>query len=227
MKYDIELNKKILENCDLDYASFHGALVPTTKIRGVRIPVLRQIAKHFSVYDDFLENITLDNYESICVACYYIGITTKDLKTLENRLDFILPYIDNWATCDTFASSLKILKTKKDEFFDTLCSYLLSKNDFTVRFAIVCFLNFYIQEDKIEDLLNKMINLQNRSYYLDMAIAWFVSVAFVKCRNQTLKFLKSKVLTKEVQNKCISKICDSFRVSKEDKEFVKKLKKID
>lgn len=222
-KYDEELNKKILENIDEDYAKFHSALVPNTKIAGVKVPLLREIAKHFSKCDDFLDNITLDSFEKISVACYYIGQNTKDLKTLKNRLDFILPHINNWAVCDTFVSSLKILK--KENFIDEILNYLNSKNDFIVRFSIVCLLDYYISEDILDDIFKKLLTLQNRSYYIDMAIAWFVSIAFIKQREKTLKLLKSKRLNKIVQNKSISKICDSFRIDEKDKQLCKNLRK--
>ncbi len=224
MKYDKELNKIILENIDEKYASFHSSLVPNTKIKGVTVPKLRKIAKNFAKYDDFLDNITLNNFESISVACYYIGYTTKDIENLKNRLNFILPYIDNWAICDTFVSSLKIIKKFKNEFLSVILKYLDSDSDFTVRFAIVCLLSYYIDENYIDDLFNRLIVLQNKNYYIDMAIAWFVSVSFIKCKEKTIKLLKSKKINKEVKNKSISKICDSFRVSKEDKEFVKTLR---
>lgn len=224
MKYDKMLNEKLLQNCDKEYAKFHASLVPNSTIMGVRIPVLRKIAKEFSRFDDFLENVSLDSYESVSVACYYIGLTTKDAVALKSRLEFILPYVDNWAVCDTFVSSLKILKTKGEEMFSTLINYLSSENEYFVRFSIVCFLSYYIDVSKIEFLFENIIPLQNRSYYIDMAIAWFVSVAFVKCREQTLELLKSKSLNKSVQNKSISKICDSFRVNDADKKIVKSLR---
>lgn len=225
MKYDEKLNAIILSNCDEKYAKFHGRLVPNTIIKGVRTPTLRQIAKEFSQYDDFLKNITLDSYETICVACYYIGLTTKDIATLKDRVDFILPYIDNWATCDTFVASLKILKKDKGAFYNTLLNYLESENNFSVRFAVVCSMTYYIDENNINELLKCLVKKQNRSYYIDMAIAWFISIAFIKCREQTLEFLKSDNLTQKVQNIAISKICDSFRVSPQDKQLVKTLKK--
>ena len=198
--------------------------MPNVKIKGVKVPKLREIAKEFIKYNDFLENITLDNFETISVACYYIGYTTKDVSTLKNKLDFILPYIDNWAICDTFVGSLKILKKYSNECMPIILNYLDSKNDFTVRFAIVCLLDYYINDDRIDTLFESIVKLQNRNYYIDMAIAWFVSVAFIKCRDKTLQLLQSKTLAKEVQNKSISKICDSYRVSKEDKEIIKKLR---
>ena len=224
MKYDKQLDFFISQNVDEQYAKFHSSLVPDTKIRGVRIPVLRKIAKEFTKYDDFLGNITLDNYEAISVACYYIGLTTKDLNTLKIRLNYILPHINNWAVCDTFVNSLKLLKKKSVEFYPFLCEYLKSDNDFVCRFAIVCLMNYCLNDQTVNNIFQQVVPLQGRSYYLDMAIAWLVSVAFVKNRTQTLKLLQSKTLTKEVQNKSISKICDSFRVDDSDKLIVKKLK---
>ena len=224
MKYDIELEQEINKYVDKKYASFHSGLVPGCEIRGVKIPVLRNIAKQFSVYPDFLENVTLDNYESISVACYYIGITTKDIPTLKLRLNHILPYINNWAICDTFVSSLKILKKHGAEMFATMLEYLNNKNDFIVRFGIVCLLSYYISNDSIDFLLNRLTLIKNDSYYIEMAIAWFISVAFVKCRQETLKCLENRMFSKTIHNKSISKICDSFRVCENDKTLVKTLK---
>ena len=222
MKYDELLRTKIAQNADEDYRKFHAGVVPGIEIKGVRVPVLRQIAKEFSVYDDFLEQITLDNYEAICVACYYVGNTTKDVKLLQKRLALVLPLINNWAICDTFVSSLKILKTeRRDEFYSFVINYLRSENDFTVRFAIVCLLSYYITEDRVDEIIKRVVKLQGRSYYIDMAIAWLVSVAFVKCKAIILPLLQAQTLTAFVQNKSISKICDSYRVSAADKTFVK------
>lgn len=225
-KYDNELNKRINENIDADYAKFHSSLILGKKVRGVRMPMLRQIAKEFAVYDDFLQNVTLNNYENISIACYYIGITCKDYKMLQPKLDFILPYIDNWAICDTFVNSLKCLKKdSKNNFIPALYEYLQCGQCFAIRFAIVTFMCYYLKDSSlIEEIFNKIICLQNEDYYIDMAIAWLVSMAFIKDRDVTLKFLKSHKLLPFVQNKSISKICDSFRVLKEDKEFVKTLR---
>lgn len=223
MKYDKLLSDKINACVDVDYAKFHSGLVPNVKILGVKVPVLRQIAKEFAKFDDFLENVKLDTFEKISVACYYIGLTTIDDETLDSRLKFILPYIDNWAVCDTFVSSLKILK-KNNNYLPNILELLDSENDFVVRFAIVVLMSYYIDKNTLNGYLQRFVNLQGKNYYIDMAIAWFVSVAFVKEREATLQFLKCKIFNKDVQNKSIQKICESFRVIKEDKVLVKKLK---
>lgn len=225
MKYDDELNLKILENIDKKYAKFHQKLVPNAKILGVKVPILRKIAKSFLKYDDFLENITLNSFEKISVACYYVGFSCKDTKTLEKQTEFVLPFVDNWAVCDTFVSTLKILKTKeKQNFLPFVLKCLNSSSIFKARFAVVCLLSYFVEDKNVLNFLKQTSKIQCKDYYLDMAIAWFVSVCFVKCREKTLNFLKSKQLKKDVQNKSISKICDSFRVSKEDKTLVKTLK---
>ena len=222
MKYDKKLNLLIAQNVDVNYQKFHAKNVPNIAVKGVRIPVLRKIAKEFSVCEDFLENVTLNNYEAISVACYYIGATTHDGDTLKIRLAQILPYVNNWAICDTFVSSLKMLKTtKKTTVYPLIMNYLNSDNDYTVRFGVVCLLSYYLEPEVIDEIFAKIVLLQGRGYYLDMALAWLISEAFVKCRQQTLDLLKSKTLSQFVQNKSIAKICDSFRVSDADKLLVK------
>lgn len=222
MKYDELMRVKIAQNIDEEYCKFHAGVVPGVEVKGVRVPVLRQIAKEFSVYDDFLANITLDSYEAVCVACYYVGNTTKDLELLQKRLAVVLPLINNWAICDTFVSSLKILKTnKRENFYPVLTSYLQSEDVFIVRFAIVCLLSYYITENRVDEIVERIVKLQGRDYYIDMAIAWLISVVFVKCKTKILPLLRAQILTASVQNKSISKICDSYRVSAEDKTLVK------
>ena len=223
MKYDKELNELINAHIDPEYAKFHSKIVPESTVRGVRIPILRKIAKKFDRFDDFLNNITLDNYESISVACYYIGLTTKDLTTLSKNLEFILPYIGNWSICDTFVASLKILKKEKAAYKIVL-EKLNTPHIYTVRFGIVALLSYFITDANIYEIFEKLIKLQNIDYYIDMAIAWLISIAFIKCRAQTLELLKGSPLTPFVQNKSISKICDSFRVAKEDKVMIKQLR---
>ena len=223
MKYDKELDKIINNNIDEEYAKFHSKIVPNSKIRGVRIPTLRKIAKDFAKYDDFLQNISLTNYENISIACFYIGLTTKDTLSLQKNLDFILPYVNNWAICDTFVSSLKVLKKEKEAYTIVLIT-LSSPHIYTKRFGIVALMSYFLTNDKIDQIFDNIIPLQNEDYYIDMAIAWLISVAFIKCRAKTLNLLKSGKLTTFVQNKSISKITDSFRISHEDKLMVKSLK---
>ncbi len=86
-------------------------------------------------------------------------------------------------------------------------------------------MSYFLDSENIDSILSKLIKLQNIDYYIDMAIAWLISVAFIKCREQTLMLLQSESLTPFVQNKSISKICDSYRVTLEDKQLVKSLRK--
>lgn len=226
MKYDNLLNNRLESEIDEKFATFSRKIMQTDKLLGVKVPVLRKIAREFSVYDDFYNNVSLDNFEQIAVVGFYIGQTTKDYSELKKRVDYILPHINNWGNCDIFVSSIKLLKTKsKLEFLANVFAYLKSSNEYTVRFGIVCLLDYYLLDEKLTDeIFKKIIPLQDKTYYIDMAIAWLVSVSFVKFKDITLNLLKSGDLTKNVQNKSISKICDSFRVDSSDKVFVKTLK---
>ena len=226
MKYDNLLNNRLESEIDEKFATFSRKIMQTDKLLGVKVPILRKIAREFSNYDDFYNNVSLDNFEQIAVAGFYIGQTTKDYSELKKRVDYILPHINNWGNCDIFVSSIKLLKTKsKLEFLTNVFAYLKSSNEYTVRFGIVCLLDYYLLDEKLTDeIFKKIIPLQDKTYYIDMAIAWLVSVSFVKFKDITIELLKSGKLIKSVQNKSISKICDSFRVSKEDKDFVKTLK---
>ena len=97
MKYDNQLNEILKNNADDKFAKFSLKIMNTkNRVVGVKIPILKKIAKEFTIFNDFLENVSLDNFEKIAVAGFYIAFTTKDIDTLIERADFILPYFDNW-----------------------------------------------------------------------------------------------------------------------------------
>lgn len=225
-KYDKILRQKLKKKIDLSYASHHCVLVPGKSIMGVTVPDLRTIAKEFSAYDDFLENVSLDIYENISVACYYIGIKVKTCEELKPKLDFVLPYVDTWSVCDSFVTSLKCLsEDKTNEFVPILYEYLHSGEPFTQRFAIVSLMRYYLQKaDLVKSIFEELLAVQGDEYYVNMAIAWLISEAFVSYKTLTLHLLQSGEVVPDVLSKSIAKICESYRVSDADKELVKKLR---
>lgn len=219
----MELRDELFKEQDLRYREFHSKLVPNIdkkKIIGVRLPLLRKIAKQ--AFRENADNM-LEYYEEIMV--YGLTLSMKKCSAIEHIEDLksFIPLIDNWAVCDTCVSSFKFTNKYKEEIYPFVLSYI-NKSEYETRFAVVMLMCYYLDGEHIDEVLEILKGIKREEYYVNMAVAWAVATAFVKCREKTLALLFEKSLSPEVQNKSIQKIRDSFRVSKEDKELVKSLK---
>ncbi len=212
---------------DESYKEFHSKLTTTKyEILGIRVPIQRKIAKEICKGDivSFLECSENHYYEEVMIK----GFVLASIKEKELLLTYLEPYvslIDNWAINDGFCNSLKIVSLDKEFWFSYFSKYLKSKNEFKVRVGLIVFLSFYVEEKYLEKIFSLVDEILLDKYYVNMGIAWLLCECFTKYRAITLNYLlKSKVNTFTF-NKTISKIRDSYRVSKEDKEYLNSLKR--
>ena len=223
-----DIRKKLFEMQDLKYREFHSSLCPNVdKIIGVRIPQLRMMAKEIATSDckDFLENVQDEYYEELVLQGLVIGYAKISIEETFEYLQKFVPKINRWAVCDTTCSNLKITKKHMQEMWEFLKQYTNSDKEYEIRFALVMYLNYFLTDEYIDEILQKIDKIENKEYYVQMAIAWLVSFAYIKQREKTEVFLQKNNLDEFTQNKSIQKICESYRVSKEDKERVRKYKK--
>ena len=233
MKIKDEEKKYLLSLEDKKYLEFSQSINMHNqehKQIGVRIPLIRNYAKELSKkYDlEFLiNNIDEEYYEELMLKGILIG-SYKDInyEELEKYINIFVPKIYDWAICDSFCNSLKVVKKYKKEIWRLLnTKYLKSKNEFEVRFALVMILNYYIEDEYIEKIYEIINNVKLDEYYVKMANAWLISYCVIKYYDRTYKFLKeeSKV-DKWTYNKGIQKSIESFRITKEEKLKLKELK---
>lgn len=218
----MDLREELFQNQDLQYKAFHKKLIPTVdedKIIGVRIPVLRKIAKKLADND-----FPWDYYEEIMLHGFYIGYAKLSFDERLSLLDAFVPEIDNWAVCDCVSSTLKFVNKNQAAFLDYIKKYMASSQEYEVRFAIVILMEYYIDDAHIDFTVDYLKNIKSDYYYVNMAAAWALSVAFVKYREKVLPLIENGVLSKEIHNMTISKIRDSFRVDKETKAYLKTLR---
>lgn len=218
----MNVREELFSAQDLKYKDFHKKLVPTVdedKIIGVRLPQLRKIAKRLES-----NNFEWDYYEEIMLHGFYIGYEKMSYQARIRLLDAFIPYIDNWAVCDCVSSSLKFIEKNRNDFLEYLQKYMGSDKEYELRFAVVILMDYYITDEYIDFVLEFLSSVKSSYYYVNMAVAWALSVAFVKYQSKTMPILESKSFTKDIQNMTISKIRDSFRVDKETKEYVKTLR---
>ena len=146
------------------------------------------------------------------------------------RLAYIerfVPKIDNWAVCDTFCGDLKFARIEKNRqlVWDFLHDYLGDDREYFIRFGAVMLLGHYIDKAYIEQILERMNAIQHQGYYVKMAVAWALSICYIKFPQETEQLLKHNQMDGFTHNKAIQKIRESYRVSKEDKARLNLLKR--
>ena len=212
---------------DLKYRDFHSKIVPDTKydIIGVKLPEVRQLAKNIKSREDINAFISSEHF-------YYEEYLLHGLllSKIKNENDFYslfnsyLPFIDNWAICDTVAASIKTQAKNKELLYKNIRVWLNSEKVYTVRFGIVCLLNYFTTPEYYDDVINLILKVRTGEYYVDMAIAWLLSVMLITDYEKTKPLLENKTLPRFIHNKTIDKARDSFRIDQNKKEYLKKLK---
>lgn len=223
-----DLRDKLFELSDDKFKTFHSRLCPNTdNIIGVRLPLLRQIAKEIAKGDwrNFLSNSKEEYYEEILINGLVIAYAKCDVEERLNYIESFVPKIDNWAICDSFCNTLKFVNKNKEIMWEFIQPYLKSYNEFEIRFAVVIILNYYITEDYIDLVLKTLDNIKHDGYYVKMAVAWAISMCFVKFEEKTMAYLKDNSLDDFTYNKSLQKICESLRVDKNTKELIKSMKR--
>ena len=222
-----KVREELISLSDEKYRDFHKNLCPGVEnILGVRLPILRKISKNLTKYNyiDYLNNKDLKYYEEIMIKGLIIGYIKVDNDTGFNYIKNFIPYIDNWAVCDSFCNNLKFTNKNMNKVWNFLMTYLSSSNEFELRFVIVMILNYFLTEEFIDDVLNIFNNIHHEGYYVKMAVAWAISFAYIHFPQKTLEFLKNNNLDKFTYNKSLQKIIESNRVSKDDKDLMRSMK---
>lgn len=221
-----------LESCrEAEFAAFHSKLNPgSNNILGIRSPKLRMIAKEILKGDacSFLEVVGDTYNEESMIRGMVIGGLKEKVVPFEQILVYIrkmIPYITNWSICDTFCSSLKVTNKHKEEMFEFLRPYAVSNKEYEARFAFVMYLSYYVEPEYLKEVFHYCDLCTLTDYYVQMAIAWLISVCYVKEKEQTLSYLSENKLDDFTYNKALQKMVESFRVPEEEKLILKKRKR--
>lgn len=226
---DIEkrVQARLFEMQDFKYRDFHSKLMPTVdkeKIIGVRTPELRKFAKELSKKEeakDFLKILPHKYYEEDNLHAFLIE-QIRDFDECVSALDNFLLYVDNWATCDMMTP--KVFKKNTDKLLPKINEWLISDYTYEVRFAIGMLMKFYLDENFDEKYLELVASVKSDEYYINMMIAWYFATALAKQWEKTLPYIENKVLDKWTHNKAIQKAVESYRITDEEKEYLKTLK---
>ena len=220
-----DIREKLFELQDKKYQEFHSKLCPNVEdIIGVRIPILRRLAKQIAKENpkEFLEK-TPKYYEERMLQGFVIGYMKAELKEKLDYLDRFVPMIDNWAVCDCCVSTYKFTNKYPKEMWKYIQKYLSSHREFELRFAIIMIMDYYLTREYIDQAIYDSI--QNEGYYVKMGVAWALSMAYVKFPEKTMRLLQNNHLDDFTYNKALQKMIESYQIDKETKQRLKEMKR--
>ncbi len=222
-----EIQQRLFALQDAGYRDFHAALMPTVDkalVIGVRMPALRALAKELKGTEpaaDFMAQLPHKYYEENNLHAALIG-HIRDFDACMAAVERFLPYVDNWATCDMM--NPRALTKDKAALLERIRLWLQSGHTYTVRFGMEMLMNHFLEEDFREEYPALVASVQSEEYYVRMMQAWYFATALAKQYEVAVTYLEQRRLGAWVHNKTIQKARESFRVSQEQKEYLKSLK---
>ncbi len=223
----MDIQNVLLKHQDIKYKTFNSKLIPTVPqelIIGVRIPVLRKIAKEFYKSEeskDFLNALPHEYYEEDNVHAFLIE-NIKDFDKAIAETEKFLPFIDNWATCDSFLPP--VFKQNTDKLLPYVQKWLTYDKTYTVRYGIILLMKLYSGDNFSEDFLKSVSSVKSDGYYVKMAVSWYFAELLAKQYEKTLPYIENKILDVWTHNKAIQKAIESYKIPKDIKEYLKTLK---
>ncbi len=208
------------------YRDFSAALMPTVdrkRVIGVRVPHLRKLAKSLSERDAraFLSALPHTYHEEDLLHCFLIGKIKEERQCIAAITAF-LPYIDNWAVCDSLRP--RCLANDPALLLQSIEIWLKSPHPYTVRFGMEMLMVHFLGARFRERYLAMVANTRSDEYYVDMMAAWFFATALTRQYEKTLPYFEDRRLSPSVHNKAIQKAVDSLQIPKERKEYLKSLR---
>lgn len=222
------IQSKLFELQDKKYRDFQVKLIPninSDNVIGVRTPELRKYAKELvksNNHVSFLNDLPHKYFDENQLHAFIIS----ELKDYNNCILYInkfLPYVDNWATCDQM--SPKIFKKNRDKLINELKIWINSKETYSIRFAIGMLMQYYLEDNFKIEYLKLVANIKSNEYYINMMRAWYFATALAKQYEAAIVFIEKNKLDVWTHNKTIQKAIESYRITKETKEYLRGLKR--
>ena len=223
----MKVTEELFNLRDSEYAAFQAKLTPTIepeKFIGVRLPVLRKFAKEYAKDPEcvqFMSTLPHDYYDENLLHSVLITYI-KDYDTCMQALEKFLPYVDNWAVCDTM--SPKVLKKNKEALLLKIKEWVKSDKTYTIRFGVDMLMSFYLDDDFKPEYLEIPASIRSDEYYVNMMTAWYFATALAKQWDEAVKYIENRRLDRWTHNKAIQKSIESFRVTQEHKDYLRSLK---
>lgn len=223
-----EIREMLCAEKDIAYRDFQAKLIPTIDketVIGARTPALRKMAKQLAKREDigaFLEALPHIYFEENQLHAFIIA-ERKDFAQCMEELCAFLPYVDNWATCDQM--SPKVFKKYRQELLPHIREWIASDKTYSVRFGIGMLMAHFLDEDFDMAYPEMVSKIRSEEYYVNMMIAWYFATALAKQYEAVLPYIEEKRLETWTHNKAIQKAVESYRITPEQKGYLRGLKK--
>lgn len=222
-----EIREELFRLQDIKYRDFQGKLIPTVApdtVIGVRTPELRKYAKELLKREDiadFLNDLPHKYFDENQLHAFIIS-GMKDYDACVNEVQRFLPFVDNWATCDQM--SPKVFKKHKKDLLEEINNWLNSGETYIIRFAVGMLMEHFLDEDFDKSYPEMVSKIRSDEYYVNMMTAWYFATALAKQYESILPYIEDKKLDVWTHNKAIQKSVESYRITPEQKEYLKTLK---
>ena len=224
----MNITEQLFSLQDKKYREFHSRLMPNIdpeRIIGIRIPELRKLAKELvnnGEAEAFIKNLPHYYYEENNLHAFIIE-QIKDYDLLITELDRFLPFVDNWATCDSLRP--KAFKNNSDRLITDAFRWMSSSQEYTVRFGIEVMMIYFLDDNFRKDYPERIAGIESDKYYINMMIAWYFATALAKQWDAVIPFIENSMLSPWINNKTIQKAAESFRITTEQKKYLKAFKR--
>ena len=224
-----EITQRLFDLRDEEYARFQAKLTPGVEQQlfiGVRVPVVRKLAKQLSASEEataFMQELPHQYYDENMLH----GLLVNEIRDYEECLecvDAFLPYVDNWAVCDIM--SPKILKKDLPRTMELIRTWSASPETYTCRFGLELLMSHFLDDAFRPEYLEIPAAARSEEYYVKMMVAWFFATALAKQWDAAVVYLEQNRLDAWTHNKTIQKARESYRIRAEQKDYLKKLKKV-
>lgn len=226
-----EIRQELQNLTDEEYQKFNQKLCPDTKKKmlGIRVPALRKLAqKIVKEYDwkEFLKHADDNCFEEVLLQGFVIGYAKIEIDEKLQLIKWFVPKIDSWAISDTFCPTLKIKTKDLPKVWDFILPYLNSTQEFDVRFSVIMMLDYYLTEEYVDQVLEKLDQISHDGYYVKMAVAWTIAEIGIKFNEKAMQYLQGENhLDKFTFNKALQKMRESYRIETTQKEILKQMKR--
>ena len=223
-----EIRNRLFELKDEKYKEFTLKIIPglvPDNVIGVRTPQVAQIAKEIiksGDYSSFLDDCPHKYYEEMGIHVAIIN-SMKDYNSVIKEIDRFIPYVDNWATCDGIKPK-KAFSKNCDRLIIDAKRWIKSEHTYTKRFGIEMIMNFFLDDNFKREYNDLVASIRSDEYYINMMIAWYFATALAKQYNDTIPFIENRRLDEWTHKKTIQKARESYRITEEQKEYLKSLK---
>lgn len=222
-----DIQKKLFSMQDEQYRKFHSKLMPTVpfnKVIGVRTPLVRSFAKEISGTEqakEFMSVLPHEYYEENNLHAFLI-CRMKDFDTALSETEKFVPYIDNWATSDMFVPA--VFRKNTDKLYPYILEWIAADKPYTVRYGIGLLLNMFLDGNFKTEHLETVCNVKSEEYYVNMMRAWYFATALAKQYEFAVPYIENKHLDVWTHNKAIHKSIESYRITDEQKKYLRTLK---